>query len=539
MHKDTSPSPADPIVEPPRHWRPSFVWILPVIAALVGLSLVAHSWLGRGPTITVSFSSAEGIEAGKTQIKYKDVDIGEATAVHLADDRKRVLVTIELKKEAESFAAEDSRFWVVRPRLAGTGVSGLETLLSGSYIGVDGGHSEKRATEFTGLEDPPVVAADVPGRRYTLTASDLGSLDVGSPVFFRRIPVGHVERVTLSKDGRGLILGVFVKSPYDRFVTENTRFWHASGLNVEVGADGLKVNTQSLAAILMGGIAFVTPDETPDSPEAQSGREFALASDHEAAMKNPEGETLPVVLRFHQSIRGLAVGAPVDFRGMVVGDVASIHMERDPVVGDFTPVVKINLFPDRLETVDAGAPDKLRNPAIRKRHLTALVNHGLRAQLQSANMVTGQLFVALDFFPNAEPAKFNVEADPPELPTMSGGFQELYQQVQAILTKLDKIPFEAIGQDTHKTLVTLDATLKRLDGFVARADGELLPELRDSLKEMRASMETLQTSMAGDSPLQQDTRQALRGVTEATKSLKRLTDTIERQPESLLRGRQE
>lgn len=529
---------ADPEIRPPRRWLPSKVWIIPALAALIGLSLVVGVLRDRGPTITVSFATAEGIEAGKTKVKFKDVDVGEVKAVHLAEDRSHVLVTIDLVREATSFAAADSRFWVARPRLAGSGVSGLDTLLSGAYIGVDAGQSTERRDRFAGLETPPVVASDIPGRRFRLITGDIGSLDVGSPVYFRRIPVGHVEGFALDPDGHNLSLNVFVKSPYDRFVTPVTRFWHASGVDLRLDASGIKLNTQSLATILMGGVAFETPVGAQHDLPASEGSQFALAADHSEALKIPDGESIPMVLRFRQSVRGLTIGAPVDFRGVELGQVRAIELTYEQAAGDFAPMVTIDLYPDRLSSAVFSRPEG-QTRRQRSQLLADLIRRGLRGQLRTGSLLTGQLFVALDFFPTAPSVRFDPAADPVELPTVPGDFQELYQQVQEIMKKLDKIPFDTLGQDAHRMMVSLDATLRRMDTVMQRADSQVLPELRDSLREMRASMDSLRESSAADAPLQQDTRQVLRGVAEATRSLKRLTDTLERQPESLLRGRKD
>lgn len=524
-----------PRIRPPRRWLPSAIWIVPGLAALFGLSLVVHALNQRGPTITLRFATAQGIEAGKTKVKYKDVEIGDVTEVHLTEDRTRVQVTVELKKEAQGFAVEDSRFWVVRPRLAGSGVSGLETLLSGSYIGVDGGSSAKERSVFDGLDTPPVIASDVPGRRFVLVARDIGSLDVGSPVFFRRIPAGHIESYAMQPDGR-IFLSAYIKAPYDRFVTDNSRFWHASGVDLRLDAGGLKLNTQSLAAMMLGGVAFETLGDM-NAPEAETATRFTLAPDHDAALKAPDGESFPMVLRFHQSVRGLTIGAPVDFRGAELGQVRSIAMEYDATAGDFVPVITADIYPDRLGDM-ARRPDAL-TVSQRRQALADLVRRGLRAQLRTGSLVTGQLYVALDFFPSAPPARLDLKGEPPELPTVPGDFEELYKQAQSILRKLEKVPFDTIGQDLHKVLTTLDSTMKRVDAMAARTDQEIMPELRDSLKQMRASMETLNAALAGDAPLQQDTRQALKGLAEATRSLKRLTDSLDRQPESLLQGRKD
>jgi paraquat-inducible protein B len=527
----------EPVVEPQHRWVPSLVWIIPLLAALIGLSLVVQSIMQRGPTITVSFATGEGIEPGKTKVKNKDVDIGEVKSIHLTPDRSKVLVTIELAKEAQDFAVADTRFWVVRPRLAGTSVSGLGTLLSGSYIGVDGGQSKDRRSEFAGLEEPPVVASDLPGRRFILHADDIGSLDVGSPIFFRRIQVGHVESFALEPDGRRITLGVFVKSPYDRFVTVDSRFWHASGVDLSIDAGGVKLQTQSLATILMGGVAFETPTVTETSPPAEAGAQFALAGDHASALKPPDGPPAIVLLRFAQSVRGLAVGATVDFRGVEIGHVHWIGVAYDATTGDFSSPVVVEIYPDRLGAAKNSLPNSSMDKKQSLAQLSEMVRRGLRAQLRTGSLLTGQLYVALDFFPDAAPVAFDPRLNPVELPTIPGELEELTKQVQAILRKLDKIPFDTLGEDTHRVMLGVEGSLKRMDSLMKRTDGEVLPEIRDALRDMRKALEATQADVAGDSPLQQDTRQALRSVAEASRSLKTLTDTLERHPESLVRGK--
>ena len=538
---DTPPAPPlsalpEPVVEPPRRWRPSLVWLVPLLAALIGLSLVVQSVMQRGPTITVSFATGEGIEPGKTKVKNKDVDIGEVKSIHLTPDRSKVQVSVELAKEAEDFAVADTRFWVVRPRLAGTSVSGLGTLLSGSYIGVDGGQSKNRRKDFTGLEEPPVVASDVPGRRFILHADDIGSLDVGSPIYFRRIQVGHVESFALEPDGRRISLGIFVKSPYDRFVTVDSRFWHASGVDLSIDAGGVKLETQSLATILMGGVAFETPTVTETSSPAGAGAQFALAADHAAALKPPDGPPQVVLLRFAQSVRGLTVGATVDFRGVAIGTVHWIGISYDPATGDFSSPVVVELYPDRLGAASSSLPSS-QDKELHSGQLAEMVRRGLRAQLRTGSLLTGQLYVALDFFPDAAPVAFNPRLNPIELPTIAGELEELTKQVQAILRKLDKIPFDTLGDDTHRVMLGVEASLKRMDAVMQRANGEVLPEVRDALRDMRKTLEATQADVAADAPLQQDTRAALRSVAEASRSLKTLTDTLERHPEALVRGK--
>lgn len=529
---------SQPRIVRPSHGRPSLVWGIPVLAALIGLSLVVQALWQRGPTITVSFASAEGIEPGKTKVKYKNVDIGDVTGLTLSADRARVVATIELVKDAASFAATDSRFWVVRPRFAGSGVSGLGTLLSGAYIGVDAGRSDERRMTFVGEEDPPVVASDVPGRRFVLHAEDVGSLDMGSPVFFRRIQVGHVETLALDPDGHRITLGIFVKSPYDRFVTANSRFWHASGVDLRMDASGLKLETQSLATILMGGVAFENPETAAPTDVAATGTQFTLAADHSEALKAPDSVPETMILRFQQSIRGLSVGAPVDFRGVEVGRVRSLSVQYDPASGDFTAPVLIDVYPQRLGNVSDSFPESM--PEERRLAVLAdLVRRGLRAQLRSGNLLTGQLYVALDLFPQAAAAPFDPKRAPLELPTVPGDLQEMQQQLQSILRKLDKLPLDTLGQDAHRVMTALETTLSRLGGLAQRTDRDIMPEARQTLRELRQTLDAAQGVLAGDSPLQQDILQALRGMAEAARSVKAFADGLDRSPESLLRGKKE
>jgi paraquat-inducible protein B len=519
----------EPDIVKPKRWLPSLVWIVPLVAALIGVALVVKSVASRGPTITISFMSAEGLEPGKTKVKYKDVDIGSVRAIKLSPNLSRVLVTVELTKDAENFARKDSHFWVVRARIGASGVSGLGTLLSGSYIGADPGRASETATDFVGLETPPAVTIDEKGHRYTLHSDNLGSLDIGTPIFFRRIQVGQVTGYSLDKDGTGVTVQVFVSAPYDQYVGTNTRWWHASGVNVQLDSNGIKVNTQSLATVVVGGLAFQAPAGQPMGPQAPDNSTFPLASDESEAMKEPDGAPIRVVMYFNQSLRGLSVGAPVDFRGIVLGQVTDIGIEYDPKEHNFTMPVTMDLYPLRLARRtrnETPAPYSAQGHELMKR----LVERGLRGQLRTGNLITGQLYVAVDVFPKAPPAKADLERDPMELPTIPNSLEELQLQVADIAKKLDQIPFDKIGNN-------LNDSLKNANLLFGKVNDEILPQLKGTLDQAQQTFGAAQATLQQDSPLQSDVHQAMQELTRTLQSLNALSDYLERHPESLLRGK--
>ena len=525
-----SPPLPEPDVEKARRWLPSLVWLIPLLAALIGVGLVAKSLIDRGPAVTVSFRSGDGLEPGKTKVKFKDVDIGLVRSISLAPDLSKVLVNIDMSKEAKRFTAADTRFWVVKPRIGASGVSGLNTLLSGAYIGVDAGKSEEQKDEFVGLEKPPQVALDEKGTRYTLHGESLGSIDVGSPIFYRRIQVGQVTAFDLDEKGRGVKMTVFVGAPYDQYVGKNTRWWHASGIDVRLDSNGFKVNTQSLAALLIGGIAFETTNGQKDMV-APSGTNFSLAADQSSALREPDGVPITTVLYFDQSLRGLSPGAPVDFRGIVLGEVRSVGVEFDPVKKSFRMPVTVDMYPARLgrsfqQTV-ANDQDRSAGPLVLER----MVSRGLRGQLRTGNLLTGQLYVALDFFPNAPAVKLDVAQYPLEVPTVPNSLDELQTQISSIARKLDQVPFGEIGNNLRDTLKSANVLFKQLDA-------QVVPEMKETLGAARKTFGTADQLLQKDSPVQSDLREALQQLTQTLQSLNALSDYLERHPESLIRGKQ-
>jgi len=509
----------------------SLVWLVPIVAALVGLSMVIHNSLSAGPQITITFQTAEGLEANKTQVKYKNVVIGKVTSIALSEDRNKVVVKVDLDQSAASFTAEDTEYWVVRPRIGANGVSGVDTLLSGAFIGADAGHSEESKEHFDGLETPPPVTYGQEGMRFTLHTEDLGSLDIGSPVYYRRIQVGQVVSYQLSENGKGVDVRIFVNAPNDQYVTTDSRFWNASGVDVTLGANGLKVNTQSVSSILAGGIAFVEPKYSPNATPAQENAAFTLFADQDTALAPPDGEPHYIRLRFNQALRGLALNAPVEFLGVTFGKVVSMDLDYDEQSKNFSSLIGVVIYPARLGKVheklrQLGSEDQARSAQM----MSAFVKQGLRAQARTGNLLTGQLYISLDFVPNAKPVDFNPNARPLEIPTIPGSLDKLQEQLQRVVDKIAKLPIDTIADNLNGSLAEMQKTLKQVNG-------EVLPQMRDTLQQTKATLANANDSFSEDSPQRQKLGQAMEEVQRTARSVRVLTDFLGRHPEALIRGR--
>ncbi|WP_455378658.1 PqiB family protein [Petrachloros mirabilis] len=523
-----------------RGWTVQFVWIVPIVAALIGGWLVVKGILDKGPVITIMFKTADGLEAGKTKVKYKNVDIGEVKQVTLSKDRQGIVTTVELVKDAESYLVDDTKFWVVRPRVAGGQVSGLGTLFSGSYIGLDIGKSTTKRRDFIGLEVAPIVTGDVPGRHFTLRAETLGSLEVGSPVFYRQEAVGRVVAHGVNEDGRGVTSGIFIEAPYDQYVNANTRFWNASGIDVTLDASGVKVDTQSLASILIGGVAFANPVGSGPMPPVEENHEFVLAETRADAMKREDMFVLPFVFYFTQSLRGLSVGAPVDFHGIVIGEVKSMNLEADPSNPSFRFPVGVEIYPGRLVAMMAHMPSEIKmDEESRRARWDQVVANGLRGQLRTGNLLTGQLYIAVDFFPDAPQATVDWTHSPPILPTVPGTTEEIQATISHLAKTAAKLPLDEIGSDIRKTLKTLNRTLESGDAFIKHLDADVTPAAKAALQEARQSLKAVEKTLSEDSPTQQELQETLKELRRTAQSMRLLSDYLERHPEALIRGKKE
>ena len=513
-----------------RRWIPRLVWVVPIAAAVIGISLLIRNWENAGPQITISFLSGEGVQVGKTLVKYRDVTVGQVSSVVLSADHQTVVVTANLSKDAAGLLKEDTQFWIVRPRFGVGSVSGLDTLLSGVYIGMKTGTAARREHEFVGLENPPALAHGPHGRELQLHAARVGSLSIGSPVYFRQFQVGRVIDENLLPDGSTRVTA-FVEAPYDGFVKPVTRFWNASGIDVKLGADGLKVQTESLAAVLAGGLAF---DDGPTEvvSAAAMPNDFTLYKNETEAMAPPDGEPHYVRMRFAQALRGLDVGAPVEFVGVNIGSVIAVDLGYEPRDKSFPVIVTAKLYPRRMGDAYEilTAQGKTESEETLATFVGTLVQRGLRAQPRSASLLTGKLYVALDFLPASPRVNFDASDRPVELPTVNGSFQELEANIGRLVKKVNDLPLEQIAADLHTDLTDLHETLSELHGRV-------LPSAVDTLSALRGTLDSANRTLDVESPLQRGLTETLLEARSTLQAVRELADYIDRHPDALLRGR--
>jgi paraquat-inducible protein B len=522
----------EPILKTGR-WRLSIIWLIPAVAALIGGWMAFRALALRGPTVVVTFQSGEGLEAGQTRIRVKDVNMGKVTAVNLSADLSQVLVTAELKKEAADLLSENSRFWVVRARIGTAGITGLGTLLSGAYIGFDPGkpgpEGSKPPRHFKGLEAAPIITGQA-GRLITLRAEQLGSLNIGSPVHFRQIQVGEVAAFDLDKGGQAVAVKIFIHAPYDALVRKDTRFWDAGGVELTADANGIRLRSDSLVDLMLGGIAFENPITLQRSEEAKGDEVFVLYPDHDRIRERLFLERHYYVVNFSESVRGLSRGAPVEFRGIKVGEVEDLSLEFHTDTLEGKVPVLIAVEPERFTLVGGqhGSTDQI---------MRTLVERGLRAQLKMGSLLTGSLFVDLVFQPKAPRRAMGRYGAYPELPSTPSSLGVLVDKLTAFAERLEKLPLEEVVEQLRSSLPVLKATLKETTGLMARLNQETVPQAQATLAQAQATLGALERTLRSDSPTQQDLHGALEAFTRAARAMKDLADTLERHPEAIVFGK--
>lgn len=541
-----------------RRTRIPLIWLIPLVTILIGGWLAWDTLSKRGPTITITFESGEGLQAGQSLIKHKDVTLGRVTDVALSRDASHVLVTAEMNHSATRFLNDKARFWVVTPRLFAGQISGLDTLISGAYIELLPALTAGRTTtKFTGLEVPPVLTTNTPGRTFLLQADRVGSVSVGSPVFFRDLNVGTVLGWDVGHMASNVTIHAFVRAPYDSYVHDGSRFWNASGVSVKLGGQGVQVEMQSVKALLLGGVAFDTAKVALDTPVSAPDQRFPLYPDREAASNASFHRRVPAVSYFPGSVAGLTVGSPVTLQGLRLGEVTGITMEYDPASDTVRTPVRYEVEPERIANVAAAAR---RGPL---ENAGFLVDHGLRAQIKTTNLLTGQSEVALVFMPDAAPATVTVEGKAIVFPAVPGDFSDIGRSASQLLTHVSQMPFQQIGDrlnnllasantltsspELQQTLESMAATMadtqalmKRLDAGVTPALRQL-PDLANSLQSMLANTNRLvastDTGYGANSAFHRDLNRLMNQLSDMVQSLRTLADLLNRHPEALIRGR--
>lgn len=554
------------------------IWLIPFIAMGIGAWLTYKTISEKGPTITIEFKDAAGLEPGKTKVKYRAVEMGEVKHVAFNHDLSRVLVTAEMNKEAEAHLTEGAKFWVVRPRISATNITGLDTLVSGYYIEFEPG-SGQLAMEFAGLEQPPVIKLDEPGREFVLKSESLASLSVGSIIYFREIQVGNVLGYKMAEDNESVNVHIFIKAPHDQLVKENTKFWNISGIDVSIDADGIRVKTQSLEALIGGGIAFETSLNGGIENPVEEGSTFMLFENYRATTETfVEQERF--IMYFDGSVRGLKVGAPVEFKGIRVGTVKEVGMEIDGTTMAIRIPVIIAIEPERIKRVG-----KKSGP---KRNIPLLIKRGLKARLQTGSLLTGQLFVELDLYPEIHVKLANGDSRHVEIPTIPSALDEVTESATEILADIKNLPLEELVVNLISTVqginklvnsdelmasaANLNQSLKSFQTLTDNMDVKLdavTNEISDTSKDLRALVRevnerieplaanllqtldaTQSTLIQGEktlgkaedvistgSPLRYELDNTLKEISTAARSIRILSDYLARHPDALLYGK--
>jgi len=537
---------------------PSVVWLIPLLTVLVGGWLIIKTVSEQGPEITISFKTAEGIEAGKTRIKYKNVDIGVVESIQFSEDFSHVIVTASFNQGTESFFRRNTRFWVVKPQLSIRGATGLGTLISGAYIEIEPGKGAEQS-HFVGLEKQPVVTADEAGKKVVLITEKLRSIDTGSPIYYKGLLAGEVLGYELGNDRQSIYIHAFIREPYDSLIKGNTRFWNVSGMDISLGADGLNVRTESLQSIVLGGIAFETQATLEQVNSDVENLIFTLYDDYSSIQERSYTKKIKFMMFFEGSVRGLSVGAPVDFNGIRVGSVLDIRLEFDRENAEFRIPVLIEIEPERI--VGRGSQE-IESPYIT---VNKLVEKGLRASLQIGSLLTGQLFVGFSMRPDTPINLSGGETPYPELPTISSAdFGSIAQLAERFLNKLNRVDLDKLSLELIKTLegtnrlfngpeikVALDdlqLSLQAFRGILQKIDGSSLQETINSghvvMEKITETMGTFDETLLQvnrvlkpNSPLQYNIIKLTGELEETARSIRSLVDTLERHPQALIFGK--
>ncbi len=497
----------------------------------------------KGPEVRIRFETADGIFAGKTELRCRSVVVGSVSRVELTEDLQSVFVYCTLDSTYADLLRKGSRFWVVRPRVSAADISGLGTLLTGVYIEMEPGTGPKGPTKWKGRETPPATSRSVPGLRLTLLSDEAGSLSVGSPLYYRGFEVGRIESRRLDADGRRIIYEAFIQDEYRTLVRENTKFWNTSGIDVSAGVDGFKVRTPSFQAMVTGGVSFALQEGAQPGELAQDGTSFELHEDIDAAASSTFEPTLQLLLLFDQSVRGLSKTAPVEYRGIVIGRVTNISFEYVPDPENQKVPVLVEVDPRLLRAIGT-----VTSPEDEILLLGDAVRKGLRAALKTGSLLTGAMFVDFDYYPADEAEELGYKGDFPVVPTVPSGFAQLEVKLASVLDKIDSLPLDnavieitAAAKETATTVAEARKALEEIEKVASAAkvtlEDEDFKNLPGDLRRTLAELEKSLASVGPDGNVQGDLLRTLDELRGALRSIDGLADSIKEKPNSLLFGK--
>ncbi|RUT24996.1 paraquat-inducible protein B [Asaia sp. W19] len=540
-----------------RKTRFSIVWLIPIIAIVIAGWLAWRSFANRGPDITITFDTASGLTAGQTQVKNKAVTLGTVQDISLTPDMRRVIVHVRMNGDTEDILTDHTRFWVVRPRINGASITGLETLLSGAYIAIDPGEKGGRyESNFTGLEAAPGVRSDQPGSTFMLVTPTLGSIGEGAPVFFRDMSVGEVLGYTMPPGGEGpIMVQVFVKSPYDHYLRTDTRFWNVSGVQVGLGAGGLKVQLTSLQALLSGGVAFGLPTRRlkVDAPQAPANSVFRLYASQAEADNARYHQRVKAATYIDSSVKGLTTGATVSMFGIQVGSVTDVSLKVNEQDASARVRVEMELEPERVLNSEESSRDS------QHKLLAAFVAKGMRASVESASFLTGESMIGLQFVKNAKPATITYEDGVAIIPSQPGGIDGIMASAATTMDKVAAMPLTQIGEhlndllahadqrlaspEVKQSIVALRDSLRHISELTQNANEGMkpflkkLPAMSDALQGTLKNAQVVLASYGGDTDFHRDLQAMITQLSQAARSIRFLTDYLNHHPSALITGR--
>lgn len=510
----------------------SVVWLIPLLALLTCAWLLFQHIRHTGPEITLYMKNADGIEVNNTVIKVLNVTVGKVTAIKLRSDEKGVAITAQLSADVKNMIREDTHFWIVEPRIDQSGITGLNTLVSGSYIAFTPGHSKKIASSFQVADIPPVSAIGQNGLRLRLKGHGQKVLMAGSPVLYGDINVGQIEKAEFDPKDKSVHYQIYINSPNDRLIGSNVQFWLQTGLRIEASGGGVHIDSAPIPALLSGAIVFKEPPAGKGRPVA-ANTEFNLYSSYTELQNHPSQRALYYVVFFRQPVRGLNVGATVEYQGISIGSVVNVpyfarndshHLFRN----DWIPV-RLSIEPSRLE-INATPQDS----RLWREEIQTALNQGLTASLESDNLITGNMYIRLGSTaadtPLLRPVR-TYQGDTVIASHVGGSVEQIQDQLSDLLNKMNKLPLQRSVNELNTTLAQLKTTLATANRLLAQNKTQQLPgELTATLHSLR---QTLQ-GVSPQSPLYGDIQNTLHSIDKTLKNAQPTLRTLKQQPNALI-----